>query len=270
MTTGQDGSLSTGHANTPRDMLRRLETMILMTGYELPMRAIREQIASAIDVIVHTARLRDGTRKIVSITEVYGIEDDRILTQDVFTFEQTAFRDGKIEGQLRPTGVRPHFMDAFVIKGVTLPPGESGIPPVDPKRQRRGKSRWGFGDGRAIEAVRPGHVGRGKVVSAGGMVYVTSVGPVDLEDGQVRSSEVRLQTRQCLENLKTLLESQGSSLEQVVWATWSLRDASEADVFSEEWQHWFGDDVPLGQETVMPSSFKRAGFRVSIGAIAAQ
>jgi pilus assembly protein CpaF len=269
MTTGQEGSLSTGHANSPEDMLRRLETMILMTGYELPMRAIREQIASAIDVIVHTARLRDGTRKIVSITEVYGIEEDRILTQDIFTFEQTAFRDGKIEGQLRPTGVRPHFMDAFAIKGITLPPGEFGIPPADPSRQRRSKSRWGFGDSRAIESPRPDHVGRGKVVSAGGMVYVTSVGPVDLEDGHVPSNEIRLQTRQCLQNLKALLEAQGSSLEQVVWATWSLRDASEADVFSEEWQHWFSDDAPLGQETVMPAMHRRAGFRVSIGAIAA-
>ena len=81
MTTGQEGSLSTGHANTPPDMLRRLETMILMTGYELPMRAIREQIASAVDVIVHTARLRDGTRKITSITEVYGVEGDDILVK---------------------------------------------------------------------------------------------------------------------------------------------------------------------------------------------
>jgi enamine deaminase RidA (YjgF/YER057c/UK114 family) len=218
---------------------------------------------------VHTARLRDGTRKIVSITEVYGMEDDQILTQDIFTFEQTAYRDGKIEGELRPTGVRPHFMDAFQIKGVKLPPGEFGIPPADPSHRRRGKSRWGFGDSRAAEAVRPGTVGRGKVVSAGGMVYVNSVGPVDPEDGHVPSSEIRLQTRQCLQNLKALLETQGSSLEQVVWATWSLRDASEADIFTEEWQRWFGDEAPLGQETVMPASHRRAGFRVSVGAIAA-
>ena len=179
MTTGQEGSLSTGHANSPADMLRRLETMILMTGYELPMRAIREQIASAIDVIVHTARLRDGTRKIVSITEVYGVEDDDILIQDVFTFEQTGFRDGKIEGQLRATGVRPHFMDAFQIKGIALPPGEFGIPAADASRTRRGKARWGFGDSRAAERVAPGRVGRGKVVSASGMIYVSSVGPVE-------------------------------------------------------------------------------------------
>ncbi len=83
-----------------------------MTGYELPLRAIREQIASAVDLIVHTARLKDGTRKIVNITEVYGIEDDEILTQDVFAFEQTGFGDGKIQGELKPTGIRPTFMGA--------------------------------------------------------------------------------------------------------------------------------------------------------------
>src|SRR5213595_1798161 len=97
MTTGHDGSLSTGHANTPPDMLRRLETMVLMTGYQMPLRAIREQIASAVDLIVHTARLKDGTRKVVNITEIYGIDDDEILTQDIFAFEQTAFRDGRVE-----------------------------------------------------------------------------------------------------------------------------------------------------------------------------
>jgi pilus assembly protein CpaF len=112
-------------------MLRRLETMILMTGYELPLRAIREQIASAVDVIVHTARLRDGSRKIVSITEVYGIEDDDILTQEIFAYEQTGVRDGRIEGHLRPTGIRPLFMDALRVRGVALPPGEFGIPSED-------------------------------------------------------------------------------------------------------------------------------------------
>src|SRR6202795_4634064 len=102
MTTGHDGSLSTGHANSPKDMLRRLETMVLMTGYELPLRAIREQIASAVDLIVHTARLKDGSRKIINITEVFGIEDDEILTQDIFAYEQTGIgEDGKIQGELK-------------------------------------------------------------------------------------------------------------------------------------------------------------------------
>ena len=89
-------------------MLRRLETMILMTGYELPLRAIREQIASAVDVIVHTARLRDGSRKIVSITEVLGTEDDDILTQEIFSFVQTGFRDGKRRGRPAADGHPAH------------------------------------------------------------------------------------------------------------------------------------------------------------------
>src|SRR5687768_3914066 len=144
MTTGHDGSLSTGHANSPKDMLRRLETMILMTGYDLPLRAIREQIASAIDLIVHTARLKDGTRKVVNITEVYGIEDDEILTQDIFTFEQTGVREGKIEGSLQPTGIRPTFMRQFERAGVKLPPDQYGIPPEDPEKPDRPlKSRFG-------------------------------------------------------------------------------------------------------------------------------
>ena len=107
MTTGQDGSLSTGHANTPRDMLRRLETMVLMTGYELPLRAIREQIASAVDLIVHTARLKDGSRKVTNITEVYGIEDDEILTQDIFTFQQTGVEGRQDPGRARADGRPP-------------------------------------------------------------------------------------------------------------------------------------------------------------------
>ena len=146
MTTGHDGSLSTGHANSPKDMLRRLETMVLMTGYQLPLRAIREQIASAVDLIVHTARLKDGSRKVVNITEVYGIEEDEILTQDIFTFQQTGVADGKIQGALAPTGIRPTFMGQFVKNGVELPPGEFGIPSEDdakPTPVRLLKSRWG-------------------------------------------------------------------------------------------------------------------------------
>jgi pilus assembly protein CpaF len=126
MTVGQDGSLSTGHANSPPDMLRRLETMVLMTGYELPLRAIREQIASAVDLIVHTARLKDGSRKIVNITEVYGIEEDDILLQDIFVFEQTGVVEGKIQGRLKPTGIRPKFVEKFEVMGIHLPPGLFG------------------------------------------------------------------------------------------------------------------------------------------------
>ena len=171
MTMGQEGSLSTGHANSPPDMLRRLETMVLMSGYELPLRAIREQIASAVDLIVHTARLKDGSRKIVNITEVYGIEDDEILTQDIFVFEQTGVRDGKIEGLLKPTGIRPTFMGKFAAqrdraaaRGVRHPARR----PHATGRTRQGKGRWIAGEttlqpsdaSRLRRRLRPGGQGR--------------------------------------------------------------------------------------------------------------
>lgn len=114
MNTGHDGSMTTGHANTPRDMLARLETMVLMAGMELPIRAIREQIASAINVIIQQARLKDGSRKIIYITEVQKMEGDVIVLQDIFAFKQTGFdSNGKIQGFLEPTGIRPNFMEAF-------------------------------------------------------------------------------------------------------------------------------------------------------------
>ena len=249
-------------------MLRRLETMILMTGYELPLRAIREQIASAVDLIVHTARLKDGTRKIVNITEVYGIDEDEILTQDIFAFEQTGFVDGKVVGDLRPTGIRPTFMGAFRANGVELPPGEFGIPPFDPaKPGPRGKARWQSTMSKAADAARP-KIGLGKAVTAGGMVYITSIGPIDLETGAVVNGGIKEQTRQCLTNLKLRLEAEGSSLEKVVWANWSLRDATEYEAFSEEWARAFPGEPPVGQGTVMSQPQRREGFRISIGVIA--
>jgi pilus assembly protein CpaF len=127
MNTGHDGSLSTGHANTPRDMLSRLETMVLMAGVDLPVRAIREQIASAVDLIVHQSRLKDGTRKITNITEVQGMEGDVIVMQDVFVFEQTGVLDGKIQGRLKPTGIRPKFVERFEVQGIHLPQGLFGF-----------------------------------------------------------------------------------------------------------------------------------------------
>ncbi len=128
MNTGHDGSMSTGHANTPRDMLSRLETMVLMAGMDLPLKAIREQIASAVDLIVHQNRLKDGTRKIVNITEVQGMEGDVIVMQDIFVFEQTAVTEGKIEGRLKPTGIRPKFVEKFDVAGIHLPPNVFGSP----------------------------------------------------------------------------------------------------------------------------------------------
>ena len=128
MNTGHDGSMSTGHANSPRDMLARLETMVLMAGMDLPLRAIREQTASAVDLIVHQNRLKDGTRKIVSITEVQGMEGDVIVMQDVFVFEQTGVAEGKIQGRLKPTGIRPKFVEKFEAAGIHLPPNTFGSP----------------------------------------------------------------------------------------------------------------------------------------------
>ena len=127
MNTGHDGSMSTGHANSPRDMLSRLETMVLMAGVDLPLRAIREQVASAVDLIVQQSRLKDGTRKIVNITEIQGMEGDVIVMQDVFVFEQTGLVEGKIQGRLKATGIRPKFVEKFEVMGIDLPPGLFGF-----------------------------------------------------------------------------------------------------------------------------------------------
>lgn len=124
MNTGHDGSLTTAHANSPRDVLSRLETMVMMSGLELPERAIREQISSAIDLVIHQARLRDGSRKITYITEVQKMEGTTITTQDIFRFEQTGFdNNGKILGRFVPTGLQPSFLEKFEISGIKLPEG---------------------------------------------------------------------------------------------------------------------------------------------------
>jgi pilus assembly protein CpaF len=123
MNTGHDGSLTTGHANSPRDMLSRLETMVLMAGMDLPVRAIREQISSAIDLIVQQSRLRDGSRKITHITEVQGMEGEIIVLQDIFVFEQTGVDEsGRCCGRFRSTGIRPKFSEQLLTSGIQLPP----------------------------------------------------------------------------------------------------------------------------------------------------
>nr|WP_245692968.1 CpaF family protein [Sporomusa acidovorans] len=122
MNTGHDGSLTTGHANSPRDMLSRLETMVLMAGMDLPVRAIREQIASAVDLILQQSRLQDGSRRITHLTEVQGMEGDVVTLQDIFVFDQTG-RDanGKIAGHFKPTGIRPKFLEKLAANGIQLP-----------------------------------------------------------------------------------------------------------------------------------------------------
>src|SRR5512138_3629851 len=127
MNTGHDGSMTTAHSNSPRDTLSRIETMTLMAGMELPVRAIREQVSSAIDLVVHQERMRDGTRKVTHITEVSGMEGEVITMTDIFVFEQTGIENGQIVGRLRPTGLRPKFMDKIEASGINLPPSIFGI-----------------------------------------------------------------------------------------------------------------------------------------------
>jgi pilus assembly protein CpaF len=125
MNTGHDGSISTIHANSPRDVLSRLETMTLMAGMELTIRAVREQIASAINMIVHQARLKDGSRRVTQITEIVGMEGDVITSQDLFLFDFRAGVDehGRVLGEIHPTGLRPHFLERLKDRGVELPAG---------------------------------------------------------------------------------------------------------------------------------------------------
>ena len=121
MNTGHDGSLTTGHANSPRDMLSRLETMVLMAGMNLPDKAIREQIAAAMNLIVHESRFPDGTRKITALTEIQGMEGDIITLQDIFVYEQKGKdENGRVIGRFRPTGIRPKFMDKLMNSGIQV------------------------------------------------------------------------------------------------------------------------------------------------------
>ena len=127
MNTGHEGSMTTIHANNTRDAISRLETMVLMSGMELPVRAIREQIASAMDLIVQLARFRDGSRRVVAVTEIQGMEGDVITTADIFKFEQSGFENNKVIGRLRPTGIRPKFMQKIEEAGIHLPPSIFGV-----------------------------------------------------------------------------------------------------------------------------------------------
>lgn len=122
MNTGHEGSLTTAHANSPRDCLSRLETMVLMAGADLPLTAIRQQVSSAIDLVVQQARMQDGSRRIVQITEVVGMESGTITTQDLFVYQQTGLdENGRVQGSFKPQGIRPHFYDKIIRYGIDLP-----------------------------------------------------------------------------------------------------------------------------------------------------
>lgn len=127
MNTGHEGSMTTVHANSSRDAIHRLETMVLMAGMDLPLRAIREQIAGAIDLIIQIARMRDGTRKVIEVTEVQGMEGDVIVTQEIFKFEYAGIKDNQILGKLKPTGIRPKFMERIEAANIFLPPQIFGV-----------------------------------------------------------------------------------------------------------------------------------------------
>ena len=121
MNTGHSGSMTTIHSNSPRDTLRRIETMVLMAGVELPLRAIREQISSSIELVIHLARMRDGTRKVVQVTEVQGMEGDTIVMQDLFLYDQTGYKSGRVVGKHISTGLRPSFVERFAVNNISLP-----------------------------------------------------------------------------------------------------------------------------------------------------
>ncbi|NJN19293.1 MAG: CpaF family protein [Oscillochloris sp.] len=127
MNTGHDGSMTTLHANSPRDAIHRMETMVLMAGIDLPQRAIREQIASAIHVLVQLERLQDGSRKIVKVCEITGMEGEVVTMSDIFVFQQQGIREGKVVGRIVPTGIRPRFLEKLQQNGINLPPSVFGF-----------------------------------------------------------------------------------------------------------------------------------------------
>ncbi len=128
MNTGHDGSMTTAHSNSPRDTLARLETMVLMAGMDLPLRAIRQQIASAMDLVIHQERMRDGSRHVVRVSEIVGMEGDTILMQDIFVFREEGVVSGKIVGRLQPSGIRPMVLDKIEKAHIELPPEVLALP----------------------------------------------------------------------------------------------------------------------------------------------
>ena len=121
MNTGHDGSMTTIHANSPRDVLRRIEVMVMMAGMELPLKAIREQVSSSIELVIHQERLKDGTRKVTKVSEVQGMEGDTIVMQDLFVFQFAGIQNGIVKGVLKPTGLRPRFLEKLVANGIEIP-----------------------------------------------------------------------------------------------------------------------------------------------------
>jgi len=130
MNTGHDGSMTTVHANSPRDALRRVETMVLMAGMDLPLKAIREQVASSIELVIHMERMKDGTRRVVQVSEVQGMESDTVVMQDIFVFHQTGIKNGVVQGSLKPTGLRPRFLEKLVANSIEFADNIFEVPRV--------------------------------------------------------------------------------------------------------------------------------------------
>lgn len=128
MNTGHDGSMTTVHANSPRDALRRVETMVMMAGMDLPLKAIREQVSSSIELIIHMDRMKDGTRRVTQVSEVRGMESDTIVMQDIFVFNQTGIRNGVVLGSLKPTGLRPKFLDKMIANSIDIAENTFEVP----------------------------------------------------------------------------------------------------------------------------------------------
>lgn len=127
MNTGHDGSMTTIHANNPRDAVGRLETMVLMSGMQLPVKAIREQIAAAIQIVVHVDRFTDGSRRVSKICEITGMEGDVITMSDIFVFRQDGVQDGRVVGRLHPTGIRPRLLAQLARQDITVPSSTFGF-----------------------------------------------------------------------------------------------------------------------------------------------
>ena len=130
MNTGHDGSMTTVHSNSPRDALRRVETMVLMAGMDLPLKAVREQVASSIELVIHLERLKDGTRRVVQVSEVQGMESDTIVMQDIFVFHQTGIKNGVVQGSLKPTGLRPKFLEKLIANSIEVSDNVFEIPMI--------------------------------------------------------------------------------------------------------------------------------------------
>jgi pilus assembly protein CpaF len=157
MNTGHEGSMTTVHANSSRDALSRLETMVLMAGYDLPVRAIREQIVSAINIIMHLDRMADGRRVVTSVTEVQGIEGDTILLQEVFGYRNTTSSNGKPSGEIGATGLRPKFMDRLKEANIELPATvfrTKTAPAVSATSERAGRGSKAPSSRRLVESER--------------------------------------------------------------------------------------------------------------------